>query len=178
MTELEKLKYPVGKFERPLLITKEILSEWIDIIDLFPQKIKKEVEGLTDEQLDTPYRDGGWTVRQVVHHCADSYMNSLMRFKLALTEDKPTIKPYLQARWAELSDTAMPVEVSLKILEGIHARWIFILNRLSDSEMERTFIHPEHNKESRIDETIGMYAWHCRHHLAHITNLKMRKSWK
>ena len=176
---LEQLKYPIGKFEAPATITKEILSQWIAAISSFPTRLKNEVNHLTDEQLDTQYRPEGWTVKQVIHHCADSHMNSLTRFKLALTEDQPTIKPYYEERWAELLDSKnMPIAPSLKMLEGIHERWTVLLNHLTEEQNARIFIHPEHGKTFRIDENIGVYAWHCNHHLAHITETKKRNNWK
>ncbi|HWS60267.1 MAG TPA: putative metal-dependent hydrolase, partial [Flavobacterium sp.] len=132
----------------------------------------------TEEQLNTQYRLEGWTIRQVVHHCADSHMNSLTRLKLALTEDKPTIKPYREELWAELPDSKnLPLESSLKMLEGIHYRWSILLNNLTKEHRERTFIHPNKGKEFRIDENIGLYAWHCNHHLAHIIETKKRNQW-
>ncbi|MBC7390699.1 MAG: putative metal-dependent hydrolase, partial [Opitutaceae bacterium] len=137
-----------------------------------------EVIYLTDSQLDTSYRPEGWTIRQVVNHCADSHMNSLVRFKLALTEDKPIIKPYYEERWAELSDSkSMPVIPAIQMLHGIHSRWTILLKSLSDNDIKKTFIHPEHGKEFSIEENIGVYAWHCNHHLAHITTLKKSKGW-
>lgn len=175
---LEKLKYPIGKFNVPETITPELLNECIGVIETFPVKLKQEVEKLTDEQLDTPYRPDGWTIRQVVNHCSDSHMNSLMRFKLALTEDRPTIRPYFEDRWAELADSrTMPINAALKILDGIHERWIILLKSLSAKQLNRSFVHPEHGKESTLEETICMYAWHCQHHLAHITNLKKEQAW-
>lgn len=175
---IENLKYPIGKFEKPEVITKEIISEWIFEISSFPIRLKIEVNHLKDNQLDTRYRPEGWTIRQVVHHCADSHMNSLIRLKLALTEDQPIIKPYLEERWAELSDSKyMPIAPSLKMLEGIHERWTALLNNLKEEDLNRIFIHPEHGKTFRIDENIGVYAWHCNHHLAHITTLKARNHW-
>lgn len=176
---IEQLKYPIGKFEKPTTITKDLLLKWISDISSFPARIKKEVNGLSDEQLDTPYRPDGWTIRQVVHHCADSHMNSLIRLKLALTEDQPTIRPYYEDRWAKLSDSKnMPIESSLKMIEGIHDRWTVLLNNLTEVEYGRIFIHPEHGKTFRIDENIGVYAWHCNHHLAHIQETKSRNNWK
>ena len=176
---LEELKFPIGKFEQPKEITPELVRNYIIDISTFPERLRKEVENLSDAQLDTPYRPEGWTIRQVVHHCADSHMNSLTRFKLALTEDKPTIKPYFEDRWAELDDSKkMPVEPALKMLEGLHERWTYLLNSLTDDLLERTFVHPEHGKELRLKENIGLYAWHCNHHLAHITSLKSRMGWK
>jgi hypothetical protein len=176
---LEQLKYPIGTFEPPAIITKAIVAQWIADISTFPARLVREVDQLTNEQLDTPYRAGGWTIRQVVHHCADSHMNSLTRFKLALTEEQPIIKPYFEERWAELADTKhMPIEPSIKMIEGIHERWIVLLNSITEEQMGRTFIHPEAQKIFRIDENIGVYAWHCNHHLAHITETKKRHHWK
>jgi hypothetical protein len=175
----EQLKYPIGKFEKPEIITKDILAKWVLEISTFPKRLIDEVNLLTNEQLDTQYRPDGWTIRQVVHHCADSHMNSLTRLKLTLTENQPTIKPYYEDRWAELFDTKnMPIEPSLKILEGIHERWTVLLNNLTTEQYERIFIHPEHRKKFRVDENIGVYAWHCNHHLAHIAETKKRNNWK
>jgi uncharacterized damage-inducible protein DinB len=175
---MEELKYPIGKFAKPEKVTAEMLKEYINIIENFPARLRNEVAGLTDEQLDTPYREGGWTIRQVVNHVSDSHMNSLMRLKLALTENIPTIKPYYEDRWAELADTKkMPVEPALKMLEGIHQRWAVLLKSLTKEQFSKSFIHPEHGREIRLDENLALYAWHCNHHLAHITNLKKRKEW-
>ncbi len=176
--ELQLLKFPIGKFQKPAELTKEILNGFIKDIETFPVRLRKEVGSLNDAQLDTPYRPDGWTIRQVVHHCADSHMNSLIRFKLALTEDKPTIKPYYEERWAELADSkTMPISPSLNLLEGLHARWTVLLNSLTEKELQKSFIHPEHGKEFRLDENLGIYAWHCNHHLVHITSLKKRMNW-
>ncbi|NRF41324.1 YfiT family bacillithiol transferase [Pedobacter foliorum] len=178
-TELEKLRYPIGQFNKPDLITKALLDGYVATIASFPEALRKEVAHLTDTQLDTPYRLGGWTIRQVVHHCADSHMNSQIRLKWALTEDSPVIKAYYEERWAELADSRMmPVESSLKLLEGLHQRWVFLLNSLTTEELERDFIHPEHGRSIKINENTGLYDWHCRHHLAHITELKKRQGWQ
>jgi len=172
---LDQLKYPIGKFSLPDTISKELVNQWISTIATFPSELTKEVELLSEEQLNTPYRPEGWTVRQVVHHCADSHMNSLIRLKLALTEDKPTIKPYFEERWAELPDSKnMSILPSLKMLEGIHERWTTLLRSLDEGQLNREFIHPEHGKTFRVIENIGLYAWHCNHHLAHIVHLKNR----
>ena len=176
--DIENLKFPIGKFINPKSITKDILEKWISDISTFPKRLSIEVIHLTDEQLDTQYRPEGWTIRQVIHHCADSHMNSLTRLKLVLTEDKPTIKPYFEDRWAELLDSKnMSIEPSLKMIEGIHARWTALLNNLTVEQYGRVFIHPEHGKTFRVDENIGVYAWHCNHHLAHITETKKRNNW-
>lgn len=176
--ELENLKFPIGHFVKPLELTKELREAFIKDIESFPVRLEKEVASLTDEQLDTEYRPKGWTIRQVVHHCSDSHMNSLTRFKLALTEDKPTIKPYWEDRWAELADSrTMPVAPALQMLKGLHARWTVLLKSVKEEEWKRSFIHPEHGKEITLAENIGIYAWHCNHHLTHITNLKARKNW-
>lgn len=176
---VQQLRFPIGEYQKPEFLTKEIIQSYISDIENFPARLRKEVIHLTDEQLDTPYRPEGWTIRQVVNHCSDSHMNSLTRFKLALTEDKPTIKPYYEERWAELADSkTMPIEPALSMLDGIHIRWTVLLKSLTESEMKRGFIHPEHGREFRLDENIGVYAWHCNHHLAHITTLKKSKNWK
>lgn len=174
----ESLKYPIGKFECPIDFKAKDLEGYINTIETFPANLIKEVAHLNDKQLDTPYRDEGWTIRQVVHHCADSHMNSLIRFKLALTEDNPTIKPYLEDRWAELPDGKdLPISHSITLLEGLHARWAFLLRSFNATDLKRTFIHPESKRIYFLDENIGLYAWHCQHHLAHITTLKKQKNW-
>ncbi len=176
---LEQLKYPIGKFQKPTTITKDLLQQWIYDISTFPERLKKEVNHLTDVQLDTQYRPEGWTIRQVVNHCADSHMNALARLKLALTEEQPTIKPYIESKWAELADSKnMPIAPALLMIEGIHERWAVVLNNLKEDDFARTFVHPEHGKVFRLDENTSLYAWHCNHHLAHITETKKRNHWK
>lgn len=175
---LEELRYPIGSFEKPDKITGEMISRYITELSRFPEHLRSEVEKLSEDQLDTVYRPGGWTIRQVVHHCVDSHMNSLVRLKLTLTEDNPTIKPYFEDRWAELTDSkSMPVEPALKMLEGIHERWTFLLAGLTDEQWKRSFIHPEHGRAVRLDQNTALYVWHCRHHLNHITTLKKSKGW-
>lgn len=177
--ELEALKFPIGKYIKPNTLTANITQAYISEIESFPKRLRAEVSHLKEEQLDTPYRPEGWTIRQVVHHCADSHMNSLIRFKLALTEEAPTIKPYYEERWAALADSkTMPIAPSLELLEGLHQRWTVLLKNLNETDLAKTFIHPEHGKSFRIDENIGVYAWHGNHHLAHITSLKSRMHWK
>jgi hypothetical protein len=176
---MEKLKFPIGQFIKPEVYTPSILSGYISTVESFPKDLKKEVEHLSEEQLDTPYRPEGWTVRQVVNHCADSHINAFIRFKFALTENTPTIMPYQQDLWAELPDCKkMPIEPSLLILEGVHTRWSALLKSFGEKEWKRGFIHPEKNKELSLYEATGSYAWHCNHHRAHITELKKRMNWK
>jgi hypothetical protein len=161
-------RYPIGRFQPPEVITHEIQHEWITSIAILPRQMQELVRGMADQELDTRYREAGWTVRQVVHHVADSHMNAYCRFKLALTENEPVIKPYNEARWAELNDAAhAPVVVSLELLTALHCRWVALLKSLKTSDFQRTFIHPERGKQS-LNETTGLYAWHGRHHLAHI----------
>ena len=169
--DLEELKYPIGKFIKPKRITLESISRWIDEIEHLPHQIRVAVEGLNDKQLDTPYRPDGWTIRQVVHHLPDSHMNSYIRFRWALTEDKPKIKAYHEDRWAELQDAKHGnIDISLILLEAIHIRWALLLRSLSLEQLHKSFIHPDSKKEVRLDENIGIYAWHGKHHLAHIEN--------
>jgi hypothetical protein len=175
----EELRYPIGKFTAPENYSSSYLAEKIAEIASFPERLKKEVVLLTNEQLDAPYREGGWTVRQVIHHCADSHMNCFIRIKCALTEDIPVIKPYHEDDWAELQDNLnMPIQPTLALLEGLHFRLAYLMKNLTDSDLEKSFVHPEHNAGFRINETIGTYAWHGNHHLAHITELKKRKGWQ
>ena len=175
---MEDQRYPIGPFVLPDTMDRALIDQYISDIALFPERLRAEVEVLTDAQLDTVYRPGGWTIRQVVHHCADSHMNSLTRFKLALTEEEPTIRPYYEERWAELADSrSMPIGPALTMLEGLHQRWTVLLQSLSEEDLQRTFIHPQAGKRYRLDENIGLYAWHCNHHLAHITRLKQSKGW-
>ncbi len=174
----DKLRYPIGKFIAPQVYTTDYLSERIQEIAQFTALLKKEVSQLTNEQLNTPYRDGGWTIRQVVHHCADSHMNCFIRIKWTLTEDNPTIKFYYEDRWGKMEDNAtMPIEPTLALLEGLHFRLAYLMKSLSESDLNRSCIHPEHNASFQIKEIIGTYAWHGLHHLAHITELKRRKGW-
>ena len=174
---MEELKYPVGHYKAPEVFTKEILEQSISVIEDFPKKIKMEVEGLTKAQLDVPYRPDGWTITQVVNHCADSHMNALIRVKMALTEETPIIKPYRQELWAELADGTMPIHFALLTIEGTHARWVTVLRSLTEEQWKKEFIHPEKGRALSLKEAAGSYAWHCEHHLAHVTNLKKRMGW-
>ena len=172
-TNIEQLKYPIGKFIQPSVITAVEINNWIDIIREFPSRLRKEVESLNVEDLQKTYRPNGWTIAQVVHHLADSHINSFIRFKLALTEEKPTIKPYYENLWAELPDSKdYPIADSLKLLEGLHGRWVYLLRNLSIEEWDKEFIHPESGKTISLKTNLGIYAWHCEHHLAHIVNAK------
>lgn len=173
----EDLRYPIGKFDSKIEITPEIRQEYIETIDGLPGKIREAVNHLSATQLDTPYRPEGWTVRQLVHHIADSHLNSFCRFKLALTEDFPTIRPYFEDRWAELADSRLPVEDSLKILEGVHSRWTALLNSLSEVEFQRKLNHPD-SGEWTIEKFLALYDWHSRHHTTHITSLSERNGWR
>ena len=175
--QLEKLKYPIGQFICPDLITQNHIDNWIEILETFPEKLSKLVSSLSDEQLDTRYRPEGWTVRQVIHHLADSHHHSYIRFKWALTEDKPVIKYYYEQLWAELPDAKMaPIQLSLDHLKVVHAKLVYLLKSLSNEDLNRSFIHPEHNEEVALKKNIGIYAWHSNHHYAHIKNLIIDKS--
>lgn len=167
--DIESLKYPIGKFQNPDNITKEQLKEWTKIIQHFPNKLCEEIKHLTDADLQKRYRTNGWTIKQIVNHCADSHMNSFVRFKLALTEETPVIKPYLEDMWAELPDSKeYSIEGSLNILTGLHERWVYLLENLSQAQLEKEFLHPENNERISLKTNVGIYAWHCEHHLAHI----------
>lgn len=174
---MKNLQYPIGKFERVDKASDEQRAEWIKQIEETPTELRSAVEGLSAEQLDTPYRPGGWTVRQVVHHLPDSHMNSYIRFKLALTEENPIIKPYMEDRWAQLNDYHVtPVEVSLTLLESLHQRWVTLLSSLQDTQFSLTFTNPESGALS-LETALGLYAWHGRHHIAQITSLRRRMGW-
>lgn len=174
---LEQLKYPIGKAKIPEVITEIDIKKWIKILDSFPRKMRLITQNLSDEQLDTPYREGGWTIRQVIHHVVDSHYNSYIRFKWALTEDKPMIKAYHEDRWAELDDYKAPIELSLKALESLHAKWVYLLNTLSKDDLKTVFVHPETKEEVSLEKNIGIYAWHSKHHYSHIANLLMHMDW-
>ena len=175
---MEDLRYPVGKFTPEGDLTDDRRQNLIEQITAAPAELRLAVAGLSPPQLDTPYRPGGWTVRQVVHHLADSHLNSYVRFRLALTEQEPTIKPYDQGRWAELNDAhTAPLELSLALLEGLHGRWALLLRSLGPADFDRTFRHPELGLMT-LDKNLQLYAWHGRHHFAHITSLRERMGWK
>jgi hypothetical protein len=173
----DDLRYPIGRFKRTERLSAEERAAALGVLAKAPARFRAAVEGLTDEQLDTPYREGGWTVRQVAHHLTDSHLNAYVRIRLALTEEQPTVRPYDEKLWAELPDArTAPVYASLLILEGVHSRWVRLLRSVDESSYQRRFVHPE-GYEGTIDTLIGMYAWHCNHHTAHVTGLKARMGW-
>lgn len=166
---MKDLKYPIGKFIKPERINDHTIRQWIGDIEQFPKSLATLVAPLSTEQLNWRYRPEGWMIKQVVHHCADSHINSLIRFKLALTEDAPTIRPYFEDRWAELVDSLDDdLNDSLLLIKGLHSKWVTLLNSLSEQDLDKTFIHPEHGKSFTLRENIGIYAWHCNHHLGHV----------
>jgi hypothetical protein len=172
----EALSFPVGRFNRTAPVTPDMRAPAIDDIAALPRKLRAAVDDLTGAQLDTPYRPGGWTVRQLVHHVADSHMNGYIRLKLAITEASPTIKPYDQDRWAQLPDSTLPIEPSLGVIDGVHARWTAVWRSLDAGQFGSTFIHPELGPLS-VETHLHLYAWHSRHHVAHITSLRARSGW-
>jgi uncharacterized damage-inducible protein DinB len=174
---MDDLRFPVGRFQRAEELSAAQRRDAIAVITATPAELRGAVRGLSDAQLDTPYRPDGWTVRQVVHHIPDSHANALIRFKLALTENTPTVKPYDEAAWAKLEDArSTPIEISLSLVDGLHDRWIRVLNAMSPADFKRTLNHPEHGVMS-LDHLLALYAWHSRHHIAHITNLRSRNGW-
>lgn len=177
MIDIEQLKYPAGKLHIPIQITEKEIKSYINTIAKFPEQVANEIKGLTnDEVLNFHYRSGGWSIKQVLNHCIDSHMNSVVRFKLALTEDNPTIRPYNETAWAELSDTLLyDVSESLQLLHSIHKRWVFLLSNLTTEQFNRTFIHPDGNELITLKENLCIYAWHCKNHFLHIANAKKYK---
>ena len=176
MSEHDDLRYPIGRFAAPAALTPALREEFIETIRQLPARLRESVSGLSNAQLDTPYREGGWSPRQVVHHIADSHINCFIRFKLALTEDFPTVKTYDEAAWARLADSAMPTEPSLAMIDGMHTRWAALLESMSEADFERVFNHPEKGRMT-LSLALAMYAWHSRHHTAHITALRKRQGW-
>jgi DinB superfamily len=170
------LRYPIGEFKLPAVITEATRSDAIEAIAALPERMRTAVDGLSEAQLDTPYRPGGWTVRQVVHHVPDSHLNAYIRLKLAITENNPTIKPYDQEAFAQLPDQRLPIAVSLSMLDALHARWTTVLRALTPNQFARPFVHPEIGQIT-VDYLVHHYAWHSRHHVAHITRLRGREGW-
>ena len=176
--KIDQLRYPIGKCELPKSITDQQLKEWIAILEYLPSRLAEMVTPLSNKQLNTPYRPEGWTVRQLIHHISDSHHHSYIRFKWALTEDNPTIKPYLQKEWANLFDAkTAPVQMSLDHLKSVHAKLVYLLKGLSNKDLQRKFTHPDGNEETTLAQNIGRYAWHGSHHFAHIENLIKREGW-
>jgi uncharacterized damage-inducible protein DinB len=176
-TDLESFRYPIGRFNAPAMSTAGVRAAQIQTLRLLPERLQAAVNGLDDSQLDTPYREGGWNVRQLVHHIADSHANSYVRFKLALTEDWPTIKPYDEAAWANLPDSRwLPVDGSLAFIAALHARWVALLEAMTEEDFQRGFNHPEMGRQN-LAKTLALYDWHSRHHTAHITGLRARQGW-
>jgi hypothetical protein len=176
MTDLEALRFPVGRFSEPASSLPGIRAAHIQTLRLLPERLRSAVAGLNDAQLDTPYRENGWTVRQVVHHIADSHAMAYTRCKLALTEDWPTERSYDEAAWANLADSRLPVDVSLAMIEGLHGRWVALLEAMTDDDFRKGYIHPQRGREM-LAKALAMYDWHSRHHTAHITSLRARQGW-
>lgn len=176
MSDLEVLCYPIGHFTPAAKSLPSVRAAQIETLRTLPERLRAAVNGLSDSQLDTAYREGGWTVRQVVHHVSDSHSVSLERFKLALTEEWPTIKPYDEAAWARLADNRLPVEVSLGLIAGVHARWVALLESLSEEDFQKGFAHPERGRLT-LATALAIYEWHSRHHVAQITSLRARQGW-
>ncbi len=175
---MQDLRYPLGKFDAKSPITAESHAGAIAELASLPANLRAAVAGLTDAQLDTPYRPEGWTVRQLVHHVADSHLNAYTRIRLGLTEDNPTIKPYDERKWAELADAkSLAVESSLVILDGVHHRWVTLARTLAEADLARTVVHPDGDRTMTLDFLTAMYAWHCRHHVAHVIGLRTREGW-
>jgi uncharacterized damage-inducible protein DinB len=172
------LRYPIGQYISPATIGRAGRDTWIAELEALPGNLRNAVEALGDAQLDVSYRPGGWTIRQVVHHIADGHLNSYTRFRLALTEQTPTIKPFDEDAWAELPDAKSgPIEPSLALTEALHRRWVMLLRSLSDADFKRSYRHPERGEATILDSTLGYFAWHSRHHVAQILNLRKRECW-
>lgn len=176
--DIEKLKFPIGEFQIPENVSVEDIRKYTDELARLPQALVDEVQDLDQDQLQTAYRPEGWTIRQLVHHLSDSHMNAFMRFKWALTEDEPTIKAYNEKRFADLADSQFtPVSLSLSFLKALHGRWVILLENMSTEDFERTFVHPESGFRYTLKQSLANYAWHGRHHLQHIKDIKKRKGW-
>lgn len=175
--DIEKLKYPIGKFDPATMGNEQYLERAIFAIEAFPIKLQNTVNQLDDAQLDTPYRPGGWTVRQLVHHIPDSHMNGYFRFKWTLTENNPAVKPYIRDKWAALPDSKSPVYVAFNLLSSLHEKWVLLMKSLKEEDWESTFLHPETQQPVPLKHALGVYAWHGDHHLAHIKGLISREGW-
>ncbi len=175
---IEELKYPIGRYEKPAGFSPALCKEWTAIIKVLPSWMDACIENLDEHQLKVPYREGGWNIQQVVHHVADSHMNAYIRLKLALTEDNPTVKPYDEGAWAELTDTQfVPVNVSVTLLHALHRRIVALLENMQTADWERTYYHPDHKRNFPVWEMVALYAWHSRHHTEHIRRLRERMGW-
>ncbi|MGE6631770.1 YfiT family bacillithiol transferase [Bacillus sp. NPDC077027] len=174
---MTSLQYPIGQYEPTSERSEQQLKEWIGVLEDIPKQLKEATKHLTKAQLDTPYRPEGWTIRQVVHHMADTHMNAYLRFKIAITEEAPHIRPFDQQRFAELPDSKAPIEISLQLIDILHAKWVLLLEGMNDSDFEKTYYHPVYQKTIALYHATGMYVWHSKHHLAHITELKKRSGW-
>ena len=175
-TDAIDMRYPIGKFARPAEFTASLRAEHIAALRELPEKMRQAVAGLNDAQLDTPYREGGWTVRQLVHHVADSHVMAYTRIKMALTEDWPAICNYQEAEWANLADSSLPVGVSLDLLAAVHTRWVALLESLSDADFEKGYVHPKGGQQ-KLALVLSIYAWHSLHHVAHVARLRERQGW-
>ncbi|MCF6308452.1 MAG: putative metal-dependent hydrolase [Flavobacteriaceae bacterium] len=176
MMDLEELKYPIGEVHFPKQITENHITKWIQVLQNFPNQVEDEIKELSKSELTYKYRAEGWNIQQIVNHCIDSHINSVSRFKLTLTEENPTIKPYKEARWAELPDTInYDINDAIILLKSLHKRWVFLLKNMISEDFKRTFIHPEGNEKLTLEENLCIYDWHCRHHLQHIKNAKKLK---
>lgn len=173
--DLEKLKYPIGRYQAPNEFSEKQIRDWVNALAEFPVRLRSTVENLSDPQLDTTYRPGGWTLRQVIHHLADSHMNAYIRVKLAITEENPHIRPYNEAIWAECEEAKFGnIDVSLALLEQLHQRWVLFLRTLKPTDFDRTYFHPEHQNNYDLKHLLGLYVWHGEHHLAHINETLQR----
>ena len=177
-TNIDTLRYPIGKYEKPEFYTPEMIAEWLHVLQALPSWMDAAIENLDYDQLQVPYRDGGWNIQQVVHHVADSHMNAYVRLKLALTEDNPVVKPYDEGAWALLADTKLaPANLSVTLLHALHIRMVILLRNISEADWLRTYYHPEHKRNFPVWELVALYAWHSRHHTAHIRQLRSRMGW-
>ena len=172
----DDLRYPIGDFS-PVPESAAINAAALADLEQLPAQLREATANLSNQQLDTPYRPGGWTVRQVVHHVADSHMNGFVRTKLALTEDNPTIKPYAEGEWARLADMRLPIDISLALIDNLHVRWVAVFRSLTPPQLQRAYVHPEHGRALTLAWHLQDYAWHGRHHVAHITSLRQRERW-
>lgn len=178
MEALEQLKYPIGRYEKPETFDPDLKKEWLGVLKALPSWMDASIENLDEAQLDVPYREGGWNIKQVVHHVADSHLNAYVRLRLALTEDNPTVKPYDEGAWAMLPDVNLvPVNISVTMLHAMHRRLVALLENIPEADWQKTYYHPDHKRNFPVWELVALYAWHSRHHTAHIQQLRLRMSW-